>query len=160
MFYSFFESAKHVGLLLPVALLRVFFGIYYFQQATAKYTGDYLVRPRLAAMAQEWLPLSEAPQQYKYFVETIVIPNWQIFAWSITGAEFLIAVSFLLGYLVRPAALLGIFLSLNLLAISGPASEDFFRSMLAVHLMLGWIGAGRCLGIDYWFYKRNRGLWW
>jgi thiosulfate dehydrogenase [quinone] large subunit len=47
-----------------------------------------------------------------------------------------------------------------MLFISGPASEDFYKTILAIHLILAWVGAGRCLGFDYYFFKRRRGFWW
>jgi thiosulfate dehydrogenase (quinone) large subunit len=31
---------------------------------------------------------------------------------------------------------------------------------LVLFLILAWLGAGRCLGLDYFFYKRDRGMWW
>ena len=38
--------------------------------------------------------------------------------------------------------------------------EDFYKTILAVHVMMAWVGAGRCLGFDYYFFKRRRGIWW
>lgn len=160
MFVAFFESVKYVGHLLPIAFLRVFLGYFYLEQALLKYKGDFLFRPRLAAQAVESLPSLQAPEWYRSVIETVIIPNWQVFAYVFTGVEFCIAVSYILGYVVRPVALMGVLLSLNLLILSGPASEDLHKTFLAIHILMAWVGAGRCLGFDYYFFKRRRGMWW
>lgn len=160
MIISFLESFKYVGHLLPVVFLRVFLGYYYLNQALLKYAGDYLFRPRLAAEIAEWLPTSQAPIGYKAFIESYVIPNWQYFAYGVTGLEFLIAFSYLFGLFVRPVALLAAFVAFNFALLSGPSIEPLFKTFFAIHLTLAWLGAGRCLGFDYFFYKRQRGLWW
>jgi thiosulfate dehydrogenase (quinone) large subunit len=160
MFVAFFESVKYVGHLLPIAFLRVFLGYYYLQQALLKYRGDYLIRPKLAAQVAEVLPNLQVPSWYRSILELYFIPHWQTFAFAATALEFAIAFSYIFGYVVRPVAILGILLSINMLAISGPQFEDLHKTFLAIHLMMAWVGAGRCLGFDYYFYKRRRGIWW
>lgn len=160
MFVAFFESVKYVGHLLPIAFLRIFLGYYYLQQALMKFRGDYLSRPRLAAQVADVLPTLQAPAGYRFFLENILIPHWQIFAFSILAIEFGIALSYIFGYVVRPMALLGVLLSFNMLILMGNGSEDLFKTFIAIHLIMAWVGAGRCLGVDYYFYKRRRGVWW
>lgn len=160
MLFSFFESVKYVGLMFPVALLRVFLGYYYLQQALAKFHSDFLSRPRLAASMAENLPILQIPSWYKNVIEDVLIPNWQTVAFTLTGVEFAIAISYLIGYVVRPMGLLASLVTLHLLLTAPPAQADFLRLMLACHLTMSWLGAGRCLGVDYYFYKRVRGLWW
>jgi len=160
MFAAFLDSVKYVGHLIPVAFLRIFMGYYYLQLALNKFYGDFLNRPRLAAQIADILPGLAAPDWYKSFVERMVIQHWQGFAFVILGLEFIIAISYLLGYVVRPVAILGFFLSLNMLILMGSQTDDFYRTFMAIHLMLAWVGAGRCLGFDYFFFKRKRGIWW
>ena len=160
MFTAFFESVKYVGHLLPISFLRIFLGYYYLQQAMFKFQGDFLNRPRIADQMAEWIPASHAPHWFKVFVSSQMIPNWHTVAFIICGLEFGIAVSYILGYVVRPMALLGVGLCIVTMFISGPQSEDFYKTFLAIHVVLAWVGAGRCLGFDYYFYKRRRGFWW
>jgi thiosulfate dehydrogenase [quinone] large subunit len=160
MIVSFLESFKYVGHLFPVVLLRVFLGWYYFKTALIKYGGDYLFRPRLADEIANWLPSSNAPLGYKAFIETFVIPNWQFFAYGLTGLEFAVAFSYLFGLTVRPIGLIAAFITFNLAMLSGPVQEPLYRTFFVIHLTLAWLGAGRCFGIDYYFYKRQRGIWW
>ncbi len=160
MFASFFESVKYVGHLLPMAFLRIFLGYYYLQQALAKFHSDFLNRTRLAATLAEALPNAQLPLWYKNLVEDVFIPHWQSTSFAMTGIEFAIAISYLLGYVVRPIGLLAALLSMHMLLMATPANVDFFRVLLACHLTMAWMGAGRCLGIDYFYYKRVRGMWW
>lgn len=160
MIVAFFESIKYVGHLLPLAFLRIFVGYYFLDSALNKTQGDYLIQPRLAAEISEWLPQSMAPLWYKSLVSDFVVEHWRVFSYSITYCEFLIAVSFILGFFVRPVALLGIFLSLNYIYTSNPIAANIHQVFLAIFVTMLWMGAGRCLGFDYFFFKRQRGIWW
>jgi thiosulfate dehydrogenase (quinone) large subunit len=157
---SFFESVKYVGHLFPIALLRVYLGYFYVNQAVARYGSDFLSQPRLAEDASHWLPRSPAPEWFKTLAHDWLVPNWQAAAYAITAGEALIGISFILGYLVRPFSLLGILLSLLLLWTNDPDALHFYQGTIAVHIVLAWLGAGRCLGMDYYFYKKHRGIWW
>lgn len=160
MLVSFFESVKYVGHLIPLAFLRIFLGYLYFGSALAKFQGDFLNRPRLAAELTEALSTLQSPIWYKGWVENFVIPHWQPFAFVYVGIEFAIAFSYIFGYVVRPVALVAAVLAFNQLAFTMPGDEPFYRTLVAVHFTLAWVGAGRCLGVDYYFFKRRRGLWW
>lgn len=161
MLVAFVESIKYVGHLLPVAFLRVFLGYYYFNQALINLHGDFLTHAYLAEDIRNHLPVSTAPDWYKVFLETIAIPNWHFFAVSIVVLQFAVGVSYILGYLVRPLSLVAIFLGMNLMLALGPHQSELQSTfMLLIHFTLGWLGAGRCLGVDYYFYKRRRGIWW
>lgn len=160
MVLAFFESIKYVGHLLPLAFLRVYLGYYFLDRALERTQGDFLLQPRLAAMLTEWLPQSNSAYWYQELIEQVVIPNWKAFAYFITYIEFLIGVSFLIGFLVRPVSLLGIFLCLNFIYGIGQPTVELHQLHLALFIVMLWLGAGRCLGLDYFFYKRQRGLWW
>jgi len=160
MIVAFFESFKYVGHMFPMALLRIYMGLFFIGSAYSHYEGDYLYQPRLAATINEWLPLSLAPDWYKSFVEAVVVPNWQIFAYTITYCEFLIGFSLLIGFLVRPMSILGFFLCLNFIYFSSPDVSVLYKTYLAIFVTMAWLGAGRCLGFDYFFFKRQRGIWW
>ncbi len=135
-------------------------GYYYFNQAYVNYKGDFLTHPRLAAFINEWLPKHQVPAGYRSFLENIVVPHWQSSAYFLTGIEFAIGVSLMAGFLVRPFALVAVLLSWSFIFISNPDYAVIFKTFMAICLMLSWLGAGRCLGLDYYFYKRHRGLWW
>jgi thiosulfate dehydrogenase [quinone] large subunit len=161
MFVAFVESIKYVGHMFPIAFLRIFLGYYYFNQALLNLQGDFLTHAYLAEDIRYFLPRNLAPEWYKVFLENVAIPNWQVFALTIIVAQFLIGVSYLIGYFVRPMSLLAILLSMVLMfSIEPHMSELQSTFTLILHVTLGWVGAGRCLGFDYFFYKRRRGIWW
>jgi thiosulfate dehydrogenase [quinone] large subunit len=149
-----------VGHIVPVAFLRIFLGYYYFGQALELIRSEYLSKPLLAAHINEALARSVFNGFYQWILESLIVSQWEYFAGVLVTIYFAIGASYILGYLVRPIALLASFLALNSFFLGLPEQEIFFKVLLSVHIMLAWIGAGRCLGIDYFFYKKQRGLWW
>lgn len=160
MWFSFFESIKYSGHLFPISFLRIFFGALYFQEAWSRFHGDFLYKPRLAEQISEWLPVSSAPAWYKIFMGAQILPYWQGLAFVIVGLQFAIGISYILGYVVRPMSLLALVFCFNQIYLTPPQSEGLLKVYMAVHLVLAWMGAGRCLGLDYYFFKRRRGIWW
>ncbi|MCB0422410.1 MAG: DoxX family protein [Bdellovibrionales bacterium] len=159
MLVSFFESIKYVGHLAPVAFLRIFLGYHFFNSALERMNGGFLDEPRLAAVISEWLPRSQGAEWYVYLLENWVIPRWQLFAYLITYCEFIVGVSFIIGFCVRPIALLGILICVNFIYGMG---GDFVLNQvfIAIFITIAWLGGGRSVGFDYFFYKRQRGIWW
>lgn len=160
MFVAFLESIKHVGHLYPVAVLRIFLGYVYFASALDRLDSAFLEQPRLAATIMNNISNKDLGTWYQHVLEGLVVPNWQFFAYAIVYLEFVIGLSFLAGFLVRPIAIIGIFLTTNAIFIGNPVLVPMQQCFLALFIVLMWIGAGRCLGFDYYFYKRHRGLWW
>lgn len=160
MFTAFFQSIKYVGHIVPVALFRIYIGYLLLIQAMARTSSGFLEQPRLAGMVTEFLPLSAAPEWYKTFAETVIIDQWQICAWVIVFIEWVVAVSYIAGFFVRPASLLGLILALNMVFLVDPREAETYRILIGLFLCMGWIGAGRCFGLDYFFFKRTRGIWW
>jgi thiosulfate dehydrogenase [quinone] large subunit len=105
------------------------------------------------------LPQRELPGWYANVLQYVVVPNWRFFSYFVTYCEFIIGVTFLIGLFVRPASLLGLVLTLNFIYIGG-LSTELQQTYLALFIVMFWVGAGRCFGFDYYFYKRQRGLWW
>ena len=160
MIFAFFESIKYVGHLFPIAILRIYLGQWFLRQALEKYHGDFLLQPKLAAAINDFLPNSTAPDWYRHLLDTVVVPNWQIFAYSLMYFEFLIGVGLILGFLSRPLALIATFVAWNYLYTSSPELWSMYKLIMVVGLTLAWLGAGRCFGLDYFFFKRQRGLLW
>lgn len=143
-----------------MVFLRIYAGYYFLSQAIEKIQGEYLERPIVVAAINEWLPGSVAPEWYKSVIESLVPAHWQIVSYLVVCSFFFVGSAYLIGYMVRIASLVGIFLCLNGLLVSHASQLAFQELMLSVIITLGWVGAGRCLGIDYFFYKKRRGIWW
>ncbi len=161
MLVAFFESIKYVGHQFPIAFLRIFVGYYFLNDALQSLKNQFLSHAFLAEQIRDYLPKSISPEWYKFFLDSLVVPNWQFFAGFILISKFIIGISFIIGYLVRPASLLAIFLCLNLAWSIGPNLSELHDNLLLIVIFtLGWLGAGRCLGVDYYFYRKRRGIWW
>ena len=106
MIVAFFESVKYSGHLIPVSFLRIFLGYYYLQDSILKFKGDFLLRPRIAEMISENLPTSHAPEWYKLLFSSYLVGHWQILSFIFLGFQLAIAVSYIVGYVVRPTAIL------------------------------------------------------
>ncbi|MCB0392962.1 MAG: DoxX family membrane protein, partial [Bdellovibrionales bacterium] len=157
---AFFESVKYTGHLIPIAFLRVYMGYYYLTAGLAKYQGEFLNSPSIRDFITEGLAFSTAPHWYQEFLSGIVVDNWQICSWLVAVLQILIGVSFLTGYLVRPFSIVAMISSLVVMSLATAEFQLLEKTFLSINFMLCWIGAGRCLGLDYYFYKRMRGILW
>lgn len=160
MLVSFLESLKYTGHLFPLTFLRVFLGYFYLNEALLKYQGEFLIKPFLAEIIRHGLKVNPHAPWYLNMMETLVLPHWEIAAMAIVVSYFIIGFSYLLGFLVRPVSILAFLISLNYLGLTAGDSAAFYKTLVAVNLTLGWLGAGRCLGLDYYYFKRHRGVWW
>lgn len=160
MIVSFLESFKYIGHLYPVAFLRVYLGFFYIEQARFHHQGDFSTSPMLGEMIRQWVPSSGAPSWYQDFLIHIVAEQWQAFSNLISITELIIGIALVIGYLVRPITLVAALVALQFLWISNPDQSILYKTLIAVNLCLCWLGAGRCFGIDYYFYKKMRGWLW
>lgn len=160
MLVSFFESMKYSGHLFPVALLRVYMGYYFLSLGVERLEGQFLIQPRLAAQIMNYLPEKNLPLWYSDAVQAVIVPNWQFFAYGLVYAQIAMGICLIVGFLVRPATLVGILLSFNAILLGSPSATVLNQCFLAVFIVLFWLGAGRFMGFDYFFYKRQRGIWW
>lgn len=160
MVISFLESIRHTGYYLPLAFLRVYLGYTFLDMGIEKFNGDYLLQPQLAAVLNESLRIQIMPEWYSNLIESVVVPNWKIFAFWITYCEVLVGISLILGFLVRPVMIIASFMALNFVLSHTGHMAQLYQVYLALFVVMWWMGAGRCIGLDYYFYKRQRGLWW
>src|SRR5574337_731936 len=137
-----------------VAILRIFFGHYFFQDGLGKLTGDFTG----PGVLEKWLTTKAtgAFGWYKPFLTGAVIPYHQLFAGLITWGMILAGLALLFGLLTRPAALAGIFMTLNFYLAKGGGSpattsdQAFMAGLLVVFLAR----AGRSFGLDRWLARR------
>ncbi|MDB2425979.1 DoxX family membrane protein [bacterium] len=160
MLISFIESFKYSGHLISIALLRMYIGYHFLSNALTKMDSGFLTHPRLAAMINNWLPVHNPPGWYEYFFENVVVEHWELFSRIIYYLEFGIGVLLIVGFLVRPATVVAMFLTYLLMYISDVQLMELNILFMMVLLALSAVGAGRCLGFDYYFFKRYRGFWW
>lgn len=160
MLQAYFESLKYVGHLLPISFLRIFLGYYYLQLAFHDWKVHVLGHSIVSDVLVEALNKTQMPFWYRFFLTEHLMTYWSIYAFVLVGLQLIIGISYLIGYVVRPVAILGLLVSLNYLAITNMAGEPYYKLLIACHVLMAWVGAGRCLGFDYYFYKKYRGIWW
>ena len=160
MLQAYFESIKYVGHLLPMSFLRIFLGYFYLDLVFKDWKQLILRVGGYSDIFVEALNKAQIPAWYRMLLSEQIIPHWQIYAFVIIGLQLVVGVSYIIGYVVRPVSILAILLCLNYLMIYSVDREMFFKLLISCHIMLAWVGAGRCLGLDYYFFKRRRGLWW
>jgi thiosulfate dehydrogenase (quinone) large subunit len=160
MLLAYLESFKYVGHLWPITILRFVMSWQYFRMAMNHIQSSYLQHPYLSEQLRLKMEGMGGLNSYLHFWEGQVQENWLLVSYVVVGSEILIAASYLLGYLVRPVSLWAAFLSIHLYLLveaQGDLSQLF---AFFIHLTFCLLGAGRCLGLDYYFYKSRRGLLW
>jgi len=152
----------------PLAIARVIIGFLWFQQLLWKLPPDFGCGPRgPASIGQpgatglcDWISREiamPAVPLFATFLQSIVVPNFALFAWMTWLLEAFIAVSLLLGVLTRLGGLAGVAQSANLLiGLVGVEHEWYWTyvMLLLFCAVLALTGAGRVLGIDRLLAKR------
>ena len=100
--------------------------------ALQKTTGDY---PSVAG----W---------YASFLQSVVVPNINVWSWAITLGEIAVGLGLIFGVLTGIAAFFGGFMNANFL-FSGTVSVNPLLFILATWLVLAWRIAGY-VGVDHW----------
>ncbi len=160
MILAYIESFKYVGHLWPITFLRWVIGWQYFRMAMNHIHSQFLSHPYLSEQLRMKMEGVGLIHGYLRFWEVLVQENWLVVSYVIVATELLIGASYFLGYLVRPVSLWAAFVSLHLywlVEAQGDMSQLF---ACYIHLTFCLLGAGRCLGLDYYFYKSRRGLLW
>lgn len=160
MILAFLESIKYVGHLWPVALLRIFISIQYFRMASFHLQSGFLDHPFLSEQLRLKMESMGVLNLYTSVFSHFIQENWLVASYVIIATEFLVAFSYLFGYLVRPVALWAAIVSLHLFWLVETQGDYAQLFIFSIHLCFCLIGAGRCLGLDYYFYKSRRGLLW
>lgn len=160
MVLVFLESIKYVGHLWPVAFLRFFMGALYFRMASEHFRAGLLEHPYLSEQLRLKMESVDVLGSYFALWNNILQENWLVASYIVIISELVIGVSYILGYLVRPVALWAAFLSLHLYWLVEVQGDKTLLLAFSIHATFCLLGAGRCLGLDYYFYKSRRGLLW
>lgn len=160
MLLSFFESFKYLGHIWPIALLRIFIGYIFLNAGLDKIQMNYLTEPILQETLYRWMSQGIDNSMYTKFLQYVVLNNWQVFSYLVTFGEIAVGLSFIIGFLVRPAALAAIFMNYNFMMAGGLEAQTVNQILIAVNLMLFSVSAGRSIGFDYYFFKKVRKIWW
>ena len=142
----------------PIALSRVLIGALWLGSLRWKLPPNFA--PAAGRGLLDWLQLEVQHPTFDFyarFVQSVVIPNFTLFAWFIFLGELLVGLALLTGTFTRPAAALGLLMSLNLgiglLEVPGEWAWSYI--MLAMwHGVFLVTAAGRVFGVDAWLRRR------
>ena len=160
MISSFLESIKYVGHLWPVALIRIIFGYRYISLSMDRIHSGYLEHAYINEYFNLNGPIFPIPDFYFNFFKNLVQSQWLAMTFIFIGLEILIGISYILGFGVRLFALFGLLLSSHIYLFFNIQYGTGQIYIFYLHLLFLLIGAGRCLGIDYYYFKSRRGLFW
>jgi uncharacterized membrane protein YphA (DoxX/SURF4 family) len=91
------------------------------------------------------------------FLKGFVVPNAGAVVWMVAICEFLVGLSFLVGFFVRPAATGGMLMSAFFYlgaGFSSPSTAGINLIMLGSQATMLLISPGRFAGLDYFMHKR------
>ncbi|MEM7272825.1 MAG: hypothetical protein AAF547_07090 [Actinomycetota bacterium] len=136
----------------PVAVARILIGILWLFALRWKLPPSFDGGSERGL--REWLDLMVANptiEPYGRLVDSVVIPNFEVFAWVLFLTELTVGLSLLLGFRARIGALIGLALALNLgVGLAAvPGEWPWSYAMLAMwHGVFFVTDAGRVWGLD------------
>ncbi len=160
MLASYLESIKYVGHMFPVAFVRIVLGYQYLSLVIQRVQSGYLEHAYISDRFKLSLEAEPVSGIYYELLKNIVQPYWLMATYVLIMLEVVIGVSYILGFGVRVASLLGMILSMHIYLYFDFVSSPGEFYVFYIHLLFFMLGAGRCLGLDYYFYKSRRGLLW
>ena len=132
----------------PIILLRVYTGAFFLYHGVGKIRND-----DFAASLSNFVTgnLDVSFSFYRPFVESVVLPNKEIFGALISWGELTMGLALIVGLATRYAAFFGAFLVLNFwfakgLGIFAGTNHDIVWFIILI--VLGFIPAGRIAGLD------------
>lgn len=138
----------------PIALARILMGLLWLYSLRWKLPPDFTSSNQTSL--REWLQLEVDFPAFTFYadlIESVVIPNFTIFAWLVFLTELAVGVSLLVGAFTRTAAIVGLLMSINLGIglLEVPGEWPWSYLMMAMwHATIAVSGAGLLWGLDGW----------
>ena len=142
----------------PIVILRVYAGVFFANSGIAKLGRDNFADGMTRFLRNN---LDSSFSFYRPFLESIVMPNAEIFAALVAWGELAVGIGLILGFATRYAAFVGVFLVANFWFAKGAdflAGTNHDVVWIFILLVLGLIPAGRIAGLDDGLSDRMRFL--
>jgi thiosulfate dehydrogenase [quinone] large subunit len=142
-----YKSRKRIQLW-PVAMLRIYTGIFFAWHGFGKINGGNFAGNMNSFLTSR---LESSFSFYRPFIETIVLPHNEIFATLIAWGELLIGLALVVGLATRYAAIAGAILVTNFWLAKGEpflAGSNHDVVWLVIFIVLASVPAGRIAGLD------------
>jgi len=132
----------------PIVLLRVYSGVFFLYHGVGKIRHD-----DFAAALSNFLigKLDSSFSFYRVFIESVVLPNKEIFSTLVSWGELTIGLALIVGLATRYAAFFGAFMVLNFWFAKGVgvfAGTNHDVVWFVILIVLGFIPAGKIAGLD------------
>jgi thiosulfate dehydrogenase [quinone] large subunit len=132
----------------PIVLLRVYSGVFFLYHGVGKIRHD-----DFAAALSNFLTgkLDSSFSFYRAFIESVVLPNKEIFSSLVSWGELTIGLALIVGLATRYAAFFGAFMVLNFWFAKGVsvfAGTNHDIVWFVILIVLGFIPAGKIAGLD------------
>lgn len=154
------ESLRYVGHYFAICFLRIAIGIYVMRWGLDKWSSNYLTDPILAGNIELWAVKNRPPIFIEALFTDFINSYWSTVAYMQMSFELFAGFLLIIGFCVRPVSLLLLAYFWFFSYIEPQTSWNYVNLFLFSLFAVSWAGAGRCLGIDYYFYKRRRGFLW
>jgi len=147
----------------PLAICRILIGVLWLTALVWKLPPSFIPPEGLRSL-REWMQLEvQHPvlPLYGQFVQSIVLPNFTLFAWATFIVELLTGLGLFFGAFTHAAAVLGLLMSLNLMigVLDVPGEWPWSYIMLVMFQALFiFTDPGRGWGIDGWRARRKAQL--
>jgi len=139
---------------LALALLRVGTGVMFLMACWPKVSAGGGWGQRMVGFInfQE-----NTPEWYRGFLDSVVIPNADLFGFFTAYGELALAIALILGVFTRPALIVGVFMVINYMLTKGgafwvPTNHDSFYFMVMLALLFQQ--PGKFLGLDSWLSEK------
>ncbi|UFU00858.1 DoxX family protein [Radiobacillus kanasensis] len=147
MFVEFIRNNKVVAGILT--FLRVYLGYQWVTGGWGKITGGFDATGFLQGAVSQATGDHPAVQPWwAAFLETVAIPNAELFTFLVMWGEFLVGIALILGIFTNFAALMGIIMNFAFL-FSGTVSTNGQMILLTIFILVAGYNAGR-YGLDRW----------
>lgn len=143
------SSDRHsVPKLWPIALLRIYTGVFFAWHGLNKLRGD-----KFSENLANFVSTREEQSFgfYRGFAENVVVPNAELFATLVTWGELLVGLALIVGLATRYAAVAGAVMMANFWFVKGQgflAGQNHDVVWLMIFIVLALIPAGRIAGLD------------
>ncbi len=132
----------------PIALLRVYTGIFFVYHGFGKVTNDQFSSGMIGFLNGR---AESSPELYRAFVEAIVLPHPQLFAAIVGWGELAIGLALIVGLATRYASFAGVIMMANFwmakgLGVLEGSNHDVV--WLVIFLVLALVPAGKIAGLD------------
>ena len=129
-------------------MLRIYTGVFFMWNGLGKLRRDNFAESMEGFLGAQ---ADRSFEFYRPFIETMVIPNKEIFASLVSWGEFAVGIAMILGLATRYAAVVGAILVLNFWFAKGAGFFDGTNHdvvWLMIFIVLGMVPAGRIAGLD------------